>query len=244
MSDIKKDTVMEELSIPDYEIKIQEQLDAGNWTSEFAGKALVDFARPIKSLKTFRNAGMKISKDVGSIISNTSYVGLYESSDDLTMTCYGLNIGMGPLANIDSSGKCIFKGDKDYVNLVLSGYPTNRAKELYSKSDKLEKVNAISRTPNGVSIDNKSLRNAKNLNELKAGIRNILNPKSGANNNSLSSHDLWNSCKSINGKLSSFIDRQSELNLKDDNKNLETIDFLDSIIELVPQLKKLVLDNK
>lgn len=228
----------------DYEIRIQAKVTSGDWTQDDADKAITDFARPVKSLKTFRTTGVKISKSVGAIIANASYVGLYENAEDLTMSCYGLTIGLGPLANIDSNGKCIFKGDKDYVNLVLSGYPVSRAKELYKKSELLEKANAISRTPNGISIDNKSLSDAKNLNELKAGIRNILNPKSGSNNSSLSSHDLWNSCRSIQSKMESFIDRQSELNLTDNNKNIEIVEFLDKIIELAPQLKKLVVDEK
>jgi len=262
MSDVKKENgiiespeVTEEIKIEepvapeanictDYEIRIQAKVTSGDWTQEIADKAITDFERPVKSLKTFRNAGMKVSKSIGDIISNASYVGLYDNAEELTSTCYGLTIGLGPLANIDSNGKCVFKGDKDYVNLVLNGYPVSRAKELYKKSALLEKAEAISRNANGISIDNKSLSDAKNLNELKAGIRNILNPKSGTSNNSLSSHDLWNSCRSITSKMESFIDRQSELNLKDDSKNIEIVEFLDKIIELAPQLKKLVSDNK
>lgn len=240
-----EDTATSEENIcTDYEIRIQAKVTSGDWTQDDADKAITDFARPVKSLKTFRNSGVKISKDVGAIIANASYVGLYDNAEDLASTCYGLTIGLGPLANIDSNGKCVFKGDKDYVNLVLSGYPVTRAKELYKKSSELEKANAISRNANGIQVDNKSLRDAKNLNELKAGIRNILNPKSGANNSSLSSHDLWNSCKSITSKMEGFIDRQSELNLTDNNKNIEIVEFLDKIIELAPQLKKLVQDEK
>lgn len=246
-----KDTprVIEEVIMTEYERRIIDKVSSEAWSQDKADVAIKVFGSIDKSLKIYRNTGMKVSLGIGNILSNNSYVTLFDNAEDLTMSCYGLTIGLGPLANIDNTGKCIFKGDKDFVNLVLSGYPTNRAKELFLKKDKLlaedkHGKSVISRTPFGIQINDKSLRDAKNLGELKAGIKNILNPKKGNDNGSLSSHNLWTSCRSISRKLAELVDRQSEINLNDEEKNIEIAEFLAEMKESIPQLQKLLADKK
>ena len=241
--------ITETVVMTEYERRIMDKVSSEIWTQDKADIAIKVFSAPDKSLKTFRNAGMKVSKNVGTILANSEYVGLFDNAEDLTISCYGLTIGIGPLANIDNTGKCIFKGDNDFQKLVLSGYPTNRAKELFLKRDKLLAVDkngdsVISRSPFGIVINDKSLRDAKNLGELKAGISNILNPKKGSNNGSLSSHNLWASCRSISRKLSELVERQNEINLNDDDKNIEIGNFLSEMQDAIPQLQKLLADKK
>ncbi len=229
----------------DFVIRIDGKVSSGVWTEDDGIKAKKLFMSTQKSLSTRRNASLRVSSGVSHLLKEPTYVnGLYETPEELVELAFNLRIGFGDLANLDNSGNCIFNEDKDFQKLVLDGYPTNRAKELYLKRKKLEEKDAIIRTPFGIELRDKTLQNAKNLGEFKASIRNILNPKSGSSNNSLSSHDIWNSCKSIAGKMGSFIDRSSELNLTDDNKNAEIIEFIDDIMELAPQLRKLVSDNK
>ncbi|KKM19676.1 hypothetical protein LCGC14_1653220 [marine sediment metagenome] len=242
-------SVTEEVIMTEYERRIIDKVSSEVWTQDEADKAIKVFSSIDKTLKTYRNTGMKVSLGIGNILSNNSYVNLFDNAEDLTQSCYGLTIGLGPLANIDNTGKCIFKGDKDFVNLVLSGYPTNRAKELFLKKDKLlaedkHGKSIISRSPFGIEINDKSLKNARNLGELKASIKNILNPNKGSNNGSLSSHNLWTSCRSISKKLAELVDRQSEINLNDDEKNIEIAEFLVEMKEAIPQLQQLLADKK
>lgn len=241
--------VTETVMMTEYERRIIDKVSSEVWTQEEADKAIKVFSAPEKSAKTFRNAGMKTGKDVSNILAISEYVGLFDSAEDLVQSCYGLTIGLGPLANLDNNGKCIFKDDKDFVKLVLSGYPTNRAKELFLKKDKLlaedkHGKSILSRTPFGIQINDKSLSDAKNLGELKAGIKNLLNPNKGTSNGSLSSHNLWTSCRSISRKLSELVDRQSEINLNDVDKEIEISEFLAEMKEAIPQLQKMIADKK
>lgn len=227
----------------DYEIRIDAKLNSGTWTAEEGQIARKLFTSPVKPLKTLRNANLKVSSSVGKLLSVPLCVGLYESPEELVYLNYNLQIGYGPLANLDNSGNCIFNGDTDFQKMVLDGYPTNRATAIYLQREKLEEKGSIERTPFGIEIQDKSMRNAKNKGELVAAIKNILSPNRPTNN-AVSSIDLCKSMKSIKEKLDKFIARKSEFKLTDPDANSDIVDFLDSIIELAPQLKKLVNDNK